>query len=62
MLRDNPMCANGCGRLATIDDHIDNLAEGGDLDDPTNRQGLCQVCSDEKSAAEAARGRARSSS
>ena len=59
MLAEQPMCATGCGRLAAVDDHIRAIAEGGDLHDPANRQGLCLVCTDEKTQAEAARGRAQ---
>lgn len=59
MLRDSPLCATGCGRLATIDDHVIPLAEGGDLDDPDNHQGLCEPCHGEKTKAEAARARRR---
>jgi 5-methylcytosine-specific restriction endonuclease McrA len=59
MLAASPLCATGCGRLATIDDHVENLAEGGDLDDPENRQGLCQTCSNEKTFEESRRGKAR---
>lgn len=59
-LRDSPICATpGCGRIATRDDHIVPLAEGGADLDEENHQTLCQRCHDAKSKAEAARGRAR---
>jgi 5-methylcytosine-specific restriction protein A len=58
-----PLCracdAKGEVRLATIRDHVKPLAEGG-LDDDSNVQPLCQACSDEKTAAESARGVRRS--
>lgn len=43
---------------SVIRDHVIPLAEGG-IDDDTNEQGLCQEHSDQKSAAEAKRGRQR---
>lgn len=57
----HPLCAE-CDRqsrvaVAVILDHIVALAEGGS-DEPSNWQGLCQSCSDVKTAAEAARGAA----
>jgi 5-methylcytosine-specific restriction protein A len=56
-----PLCRQcartGVTTLAVIRDHIVPLAEGGpDTDD--NVQPLCQACSDAKTAAESARGRA----
>jgi len=59
----DPLCAE-CSRhgrvtLATQRDHIKPLAEGG-ADDETNEQGLCDDCHEEKSLAEALRGRRRS--
>ncbi len=59
MLRAHPLCAWQCGRLATIDDHVVAIAEGGDPDDPSNRQGLCESCHEIKSADEARRARDR---
>ena len=54
-------CA-ACHRLTPLEDairdHIVPLAEGG-TDDDANTQMLCRMCSAAKSAAEAARGRAR---
>lgn len=59
---DGFMCRS-CGRtvtlhgaLAGVCDHIIPKAEGG-TDEPSNRQTLCKICSDEKTQAEAARGR-----
>jgi len=57
-----PWCRS-CARvgrrcLATIRDHIVALAEGG-RDDDANTQPLCRACSDLKTRAESARGRAR---
>jgi 5-methylcytosine-specific restriction enzyme A len=43
-------------RLATIRDHRIPLAEGG-ADDETNEQAICAPCHEEKSLAEALRGR-----
>lgn len=59
----HPLCAL-CKRdhrvtAAVIVDHRTPLAEGG-ADDDDNRQSLCKRHHDVKSAAEAARGRARS--
>jgi len=55
-----PLCVlcrrNGRYVLATIRDHIIPLFEGG-RDDERNEQGLCQSCSDAKTAEEAKRGR-----
>jgi len=54
-----PLCVacqkQGLVRVATIPDHIQPLAEGGQ-DIEANTQALCQACSDAKSAAEAQRG------
>lgn len=46
----------GRHRLAVIRDHIIPLMEGG-ADDEVNQQGLCQDCSDAKTAIESARSR-----
>lgn len=54
MFAGHPLCATGCGRLARIDDHIVPVADGGDLHEPANHQGLCGPCHDEKTAREAA--------
>lgn len=58
----NPLCAecerHGRVTLATQRDHIIPLAEGGP-DDESNEQGLCAPCHEEKSLAEALRGRRR---
>ena len=58
----DPLCAE-CKRqgrvtIATIRDHVVNLAAGG-LDIEENTQGLCQACSDAKTAKEAQAGRGR---
>lgn len=68
ILRRDPTCRctgcrhhNGpCASPSTIADHIVPKAEGGS-DQETNGQGLCAPCHDEKTRAEAARGRARRS-
>lgn len=58
----DPLCARcrlqGRVTLATIRDHVVPLAEGG-KDDETNEQGLCQSCSDAKTAEESKRGQQR---
>jgi len=63
LFAEHPLCAecdrHGRVRPAVIRDHIIPLAEGG-TDEPTNIQGLCQTCSDAKTATEATRGRSRS--
>lgn len=56
----SPLCVE-CERmgrvtLATQRDHIKPLAEGG-TDDDSNVQGLCSSCHEDKSLAEALRGR-----
>lgn len=48
-----------CAGVATIADHKIPVAEGGDEFDPANGQGACKPCSDDKTQAEAARGRQR---
>ncbi|SFB96423.1 5-methylcytosine-specific restriction enzyme A [Polaromonas sp. OV174] len=57
-----PLCvacdAKGFVVAATQRDHIKPLSEGG-LDDDSNVQGLCDACHEEKSQAEAKRGRSR---
>lgn len=60
LFSNNPLCVE-CERqgrvsVATIRDHIKPLAEGGE-DVEENTQGLCQECSDAKTAAESKRGR-----
>ena len=58
-LRDEPQC-RACGNQNNLHaDHIIPVAEGGATDDPANLQTLCQPCHATKTAAEAARGRAR---
>lgn len=44
-----------CVELATEDDHIVPIVDGGDLHDPTNRAGLCASCHKVKTSTEAAR-------
>lgn len=60
LFREQPLCEeclrNGHYKAAVIRDHVIPLAEGG-LDLSENIQALCQRCSDEKTAREAARGR-----
>jgi len=56
LLADQPFC--GCGRVATIRDHIVPLAEGG-TDTEANVQPLCAACHDAKTQREALRGRIR---
>lgn len=62
MFAADPLCAeckrHGRVTLATVRDHIKPLAEGG-ADSDDNAQGLCLDCHDEKTLAEALRGRAR---
>ncbi|WP_219209460.1 HNH endonuclease [Variovorax boronicumulans] len=57
-----PLCVHcqavGLVVLATQRDHIVPLAEGGS-DDDDNTQGLCDLCHESKSLAEAMRGRGR---
>lgn len=59
LFKREPLCRacrkQGRVTLATIRDHVVPLAEGG-VDDETNEQPLCQVCSDEKTSEEAKRG------
>lgn len=63
LLRANPLCVwcqlKGLVRLATQRDHIIPLSEGGE-DVPSNTQGLCDDCHDEKSLAERVRAQLRS--
>lgn len=63
LFSESPLCAEclkvGRVTVATIRDHIKPLAEGG-LDVEENTQGLCQMCSDIKTAGEAKRGRVKS--
>ncbi len=60
----SPLCSmcseRGRVTLATVRDHKTPLAEGG-ADDDSNVQGLCDACHEEKTLAEALRGRARQS-
>ncbi|QYC54643.1 HNH endonuclease [Gordonia phage Agueybana] len=59
-LRDHPICQTpGCTRLAATADHIHNIADGGSKYDPTNYQSLCGPHHDQKTQAEAQRGRHR---
>lgn len=62
LFQEQPWCvtclAKGLKTVATIRDHIIPLAEGG-ADNYVNTQGLCQSCSDSKTATESQRGRAR---
>lgn len=62
VLREEPLCrpCDEAGRVtaATIADHITPKAEGG-TDDRSNYQGICHPCHVAKTAAEAARARAR---
>jgi 5-methylcytosine-specific restriction protein A len=58
----SPLCAicleAGRTTLATIRDHIKNLAEGG-TESEANVQALCVECSDRKTQSEARRGQER---
>jgi 5-methylcytosine-specific restriction protein A len=62
LFRAQPFCqqclTQGHRTVATIRDHIVPLAEGG-TDTVSNTQGLCQMCSDRKTHAEARRGAIR---
>jgi 5-methylcytosine-specific restriction enzyme A len=62
LFRREPLCVEckkrGRVSVAVIRDHTIPLAEGG-TDTRANEQGLCQACSDAKTALESARGRAR---
>lgn len=58
LFAEHPMCEL-CGiRVATIRDHIVNLAAGGQ-DIRENTQSLCSVCHDEKTRRESVEGRLR---
>lgn len=58
ILERDPVCRS-CGRKpSVVADHVRNLAEGG-TNTLSNGAGICQACSDRKTQAEAARGRAR---
>ena len=52
VLRQQPLCATGCGRAAVEVDHIVPLHRGGSLFDRANLQGLCRRCHRLKTAAE----------
>jgi 5-methylcytosine-specific restriction protein A len=58
LFRAHPFCVQCRIAVATIRDHVIPLAEGG-VDDDSNVQALCQMCSDAKTAAEARRGQTR---
>jgi 5-methylcytosine-specific restriction protein A len=60
-LRDHPHCQwPGCHRLADDEvDHITPLAEGGERYDPHNLQSLCKPHHDQKTSADALRGKTR---
>jgi 5-methylcytosine-specific restriction endonuclease McrA len=49
-----PLCACGCGRIATDVDHIIPLSEGGDPWDRANLQGLAAACHSAKTRTEQA--------
>lgn len=58
--RHHPFCEHPhCPRLADNVDHITPLAEGGDRYDHTNMQSLCQHHHDQKTVADAQRGKRR---
>jgi len=59
LFRERPFCEKGCGRVATVVDHVVPLAEGG-ADNHVNRQVLCHQCHKAKTDLEAARGVSRS--
>jgi 5-methylcytosine-specific restriction protein A len=58
----HPLCvvclAQGKYTIATIRDHIVNVAEGG-ADNETNTQAICESCHAQKTQTEAERGKAR---
>ncbi len=58
LFRAQPFCVQCHTAVATVRDHVIPLAEGG-VDDATNEQALCQLCSDAKTATEARRGQTR---
>jgi 5-methylcytosine-specific restriction endonuclease McrA len=47
-----PLCACGCGHIATDVDHITPLHQGGAPFDPVNLQPLTQACHSRKTRAE----------
>ena len=49
VLREQPLCACGCGQLATDVDHIDNDPTNNERD---NLQGLCHECHSRKTQAD----------
>ncbi|MCK0174792.1 HNH endonuclease [Mycolicibacterium sp. F2034L] len=56
----HPYCeASGCTRLMDQVDHIVPLAEGGDRYDWTNYRSLCKTHHDQKTTADAQRGKTR---
>ena len=53
--RDGGVCQlgyPGCSYIATVVDHVVNLAAGGDRDDPANRQAVCAPCHNVKTERE----------
>jgi len=59
-LQANPICEHtGCRRIAVEPDHITPLAEGGDRYDWRNLQSLCRTHHDQKTTADAQRGKTR---
>ncbi len=52
-LRRHPMCIEyGCGKMATIIDHIKPVNQGGSLYEEDNLQPMCKQCHDKKTATE----------
>lgn len=50
ILSENPIC--GCGKVATVVDHIKPIREGGSVWSGTNLQSMCQSCHNSKTAKE----------
>jgi 5-methylcytosine-specific restriction endonuclease McrA len=51
----HPLCACGCGRLATDVDHVEAVEDGGDFWAESNWQGLAHECHSRKTADEVRR-------
>lgn len=53
LLKDSPMCVTGCGRAATVADHVKAMCLGG-ATDASNLQAMCEPCHRSKSGREGA--------